>query len=136
LRALDEGRLNANGRVASALFKKATGYEVKAEKLFQFRGEVVRGEYVEHIPPDTSAASFWLRNRAPELWKERCEVDVGGSIEHKFAAMTPDERRADARSLADEIRRAIADGTLIEGEVEDVTDAEDITDEPDLGDLV
>jgi hypothetical protein len=109
--------------VASALFKKATGYEVKTEKLFQFKGEVVRGETVEYVAPDTAAASFWLRNRAPDYWKERREVDVAGSLEHRFSVMTPEERLADARALADEMRRALIEAAqTIDGEAEEIVE--------------
>ena len=30
---------------------------------------------IEH-PPDTQAASLWLRNRQPHRWRDRHEVDV------------------------------------------------------------
>jgi hypothetical protein len=35
-------------------------------------------------PPDTTAAIFWLKNRKPEEWRDKTEVDatVKGSIEH------------------------------------------------------
>jgi hypothetical protein len=120
--ALNDGRELANGRVASALFKRATGYETKAEKVFQYQGQVVRAETLEHHPPDTQAASFWLRNRAPDHWKERREVDVAGTFEHRFSLMTPQERAADAQALADQVRRRLMldQPEVIEGEAIEV----------------
>ncbi|MCY1295079.1 hypothetical protein D9M70_444010 [compost metagenome] len=35
---------------------------------------MVRVPTVKHYPPDPGAAIFWLKNRQPELWKERVEV--------------------------------------------------------------
>jgi hypothetical protein len=121
-RAFDIGRHEADGRVASALFKRATGYETKAEKVFQYQGQVVRAETMEHHPPDTQAASFWLRNRQPDHWKERREVDVAGTFEHRFSLMTPQERAADAQALADQVRRRLMldQPEVIEGEAIEV----------------
>jgi hypothetical protein len=33
--------------------------------------EPVYAEYTEHYPPDTGAASLWLRNRQPEKWRDK-----------------------------------------------------------------
>jgi hypothetical protein len=48
-----------------------------------------------------------VRNRAPDCWKERHEVDVGGSFEHRFLQMSIEERQADARALAEQVRHAL-----------------------------
>ena len=43
--------------------------------------------YVEHYPPDTAAASLWLRNRQPKLWRERSEnVQVTMTLEQMILA--------------------------------------------------
>ncbi len=51
----------------------------------------------------------WLSRRQPELWKERQEVDVSGTLEHRLSQMTPEERARDALELAERIRRRIAE---------------------------
>ena len=38
--------------------------------------EPVYAPYIENIQPDTTAAIFWLKNRRPEVWREKREVDV------------------------------------------------------------
>lgn len=72
--ALNSERLAADEQVASALFNKAVGFKRKAVKAMQHNGQVVLAEYEEHVAPDTAAAFIWLKNRQPELWKDRHEV--------------------------------------------------------------
>ncbi|MOA55620.1 hypothetical protein D3C78_1794470 [compost metagenome] len=40
--------------------------------------QVVREEYVEHYPPDTPAASLWLRNRQPAKWRDKIQTEHSG----------------------------------------------------------
>jgi hypothetical protein len=34
------------------------------------REKPVYAPYVEHVPPDTTAAIFWLKNRDPQHWRD------------------------------------------------------------------
>lgn len=74
--ALDEGRSEATARVARTMYEKATGYSFKSEKIFQYEGEVIRAETIEHVPPDTTAAIFWLKNRDPENWRDVRQIEA------------------------------------------------------------
>jgi len=74
--AIKEGRDIADARVGQALYERATGYSHKAVKLFQFEGAIVEGEYIEHYPPDATSMIFWLKNRRPDLWREKSETTV------------------------------------------------------------
>ncbi len=90
---------------------------------------VVRAPYVEHYPPDTNAALAWLSRRQPELWKDRQEVNVTGTVAHRLAQMTPDERAAFALDLAQQARRRLIDaGVIIEHVAEPAPD-----DQPEAG---
>jgi hypothetical protein len=31
--------------------------------------------YVEHVPPDTTAAIFWLKNRDPANWRDAWQLE-------------------------------------------------------------
>lgn len=73
--ALEQGRADADANVARSLYKKATGYTHQATKVFQYQGVPVVVPYTEIVPPDTEAAKFWLKNRQPELWKDKVEVE-------------------------------------------------------------
>lgn len=75
LKAITRGKLPADAETAVSLYKRANGYSHKAVKIFMPAGfsEPVYAEYTEHYPPDTAAASLWLRNRQRGLWRERQE---------------------------------------------------------------
>jgi len=64
----------ADARVERRLWERAMGYSVATEKLFCSHGKVIRAEIVEHYPPDTTACIFWLKNRQPERWRDRVDV--------------------------------------------------------------
>ena len=69
----------ATGRVEESLYKRATGYEARREKVaFDKEGNVQRATYVEHMPADVGAIKYWLGNRAPERWRERASVEHSG----------------------------------------------------------
>jgi hypothetical protein len=61
--AIRRGKECADTDVAVALYNRARGYSQPAEKIFNSPTGIVRVEYVEHFPPDTNAAKFWLANR-------------------------------------------------------------------------
>lgn len=71
--ALKVGKAPADDRVERSLYHRACGYTFASEKVFQFQGQIVRAETVEHVPPDTTAAIFWLKNRRKEDWRDRHE---------------------------------------------------------------
>lgn len=73
LRAIAEGRHEADGRVAKSLFKRALGYSHDDEHISVYDGVVTRTKITKHFPPDTNAASLWLRNRQPRRWRDRVE---------------------------------------------------------------
>lgn len=73
-----EGKEIADGRVAEKLYHRAMGYSHPAVKIFQHQGEVIREEYTEHYPPDTQAASLWLRNRQPKKWRDKQVQELVG----------------------------------------------------------
>jgi hypothetical protein len=61
----------ATDRVERSLFEKATGYTYPSERIFcNKNGTVTRVPIVEHVPPETAAAIFWLKNRRPEVWAD------------------------------------------------------------------
>ena len=67
--ALEMGKDEADAKVEKSLYQRATGYTFDSEKILVIDEEVVRVETLEHVPPDTKAAMFWLQNRRPGLWR-------------------------------------------------------------------
>lgn len=76
LEAIKKGREDADNAVAISLFKRATGYSHPEEKIFQHNGEIIKTQTRKHYPPDTAAAFIWLKNRCPELWKDRKDNEI------------------------------------------------------------
>lgn len=80
--ALKIGKDAADTRVEMSLYHRAVGYTFDAEKIVTVaRGnnqgsEIERVPYKEHVPPDTTAAIFWLKNRKRAEWRDRIEHEV------------------------------------------------------------
>lgn len=76
LQSLKAGKLAADATVSQSLFRRANGYSHDAVKIFNDRETgVTQVPYTEHYPPDTTAAIFWLKNRQPELWRDKIDVN-------------------------------------------------------------
>ena len=82
--ALKKGKAPADIVVENALYKSATGYyvtikkpiKVKTKRQLAGKGtiEEERIEFVEdemYIPPNPTAQIFWLKNRKPQVWRDR-----------------------------------------------------------------
>ena len=67
------GKAPADDRVEASLYHRATGYSYDAVKIFNHQGVPVIVPYVEHVPPDTTACIFWLKNRRPDEWRNNPE---------------------------------------------------------------
>lgn len=78
LQALKAGKDEADDRVERSLYQKAVGYTFDSEKVFQHQGEIVRAPFREHVPPDTTACIFWLKNRRPADWRDKHEHEHSG----------------------------------------------------------
>jgi len=92
LDARARAREEADGHIAQSLYHRAKGYEHEAVKIFMPPGadEPVYAKYIERFPPDTAAASLWLRNRHPDKWKDRTEQVVAGDLNlHRVFSDTP-----------------------------------------------
>lgn len=77
--ALKVGKDAADDRVEHSLFRRAVGYSYDTEKIaINASGDVTRVPYVEHVPPDTTAMIFWLKNRRPAEWRDRQQLEHSG----------------------------------------------------------
>lgn len=76
LESLKKGKDQADARVASSLFNRALGYSHPDTKFATHEGMITdEKEYTKHIPPDTTACIFWLKNRQKSKWRDKQEVD-------------------------------------------------------------
>jgi len=77
LEAVRLGKGEADDRVEKSLYHRAVGYSFDAVKIFCNKdGDVTKVPYREHVPPDTTACIFWLKNRRPEAWRDCADVSV------------------------------------------------------------
>jgi hypothetical protein len=65
------------GRTERSLYERAIGYNYEAVKIFMpaNRAKLVYAPYIEHVPPDVTAAIFWLKNRDPQHWRESQQME-------------------------------------------------------------
>jgi len=90
--ALNAGKVQADERVSHSLYQRAVGYEHDSVKIFMPASatEPVYAPYREHVHPDTTAAIFWLKNRRPQDWRDRQEVEHSGTVK---TALDPEALR-------------------------------------------
>lgn len=74
------GKDALDARVERSLYQRAVGYTFESEKVFNYQGEVVRAPIREHVPPDPSAALNWLKNRQPDKWRDKQDVEHSGGV--------------------------------------------------------
>ena len=79
--ALKVGKGSTDDRVERSLFQRAVGYSHDAVKIFANNrtGENAIVPYVEHYPPDTTAAIFWLKNRRRGEWRDKVDHEHTGA---------------------------------------------------------
>jgi hypothetical protein len=98
LRALKQGKAEADAKVAHALYQAALGYKHKETvvltnkiKKFSSDGKVI-SEHTEpllvdvekHYPPNVTAAVKWLQARQPEIWSNRLRLEGKIDINHNI----------------------------------------------------
>lgn len=98
LESLKKGKNIADANVASKLYNRAIGYDFE-EKHFEIKqvGKEKPSQFVEskrikkHIPADTTAAIFWLKNRQPDKWRDKKEVNANVNLSDELESMTDEQ---------------------------------------------
>ena len=90
----------ADERVERSLYQKAIGYEIVEQRAIKLKPgpNEERVELVEvrrHVAADTTAAIFWLKNRRPEAWREKSQVEVTSHI----ASLSDEELEREIQQL-------------------------------------
>ncbi len=76
LLALKRGKEEADANIAERLYQRAMGYSHPDTHFSAYEGIVTATPMIKHYPPDTTAAIFWLKNRRPELWRDKTDLTV------------------------------------------------------------
>lgn len=116
LDTIKRGKEVVDREVENALLKKAVGYEyeektfkvvtVKEKRIEERDGkkipievpvekEVLIKKTTKHVAPDTGAAAFWLKNRKPDVWRDKKETEISGalSVNNPYENLTEEELR-------------------------------------------
>lgn len=81
MEALKVGKSIADDRVQNALFQRAVGFSHPDTYVSNHRGVVTLTPITKHLPPETTAAIFWLKNRRPAEWRDKSIIDANHSGE-------------------------------------------------------
>ena len=73
--AIDKGTEISLGNVKRSMYEKAVGYTHPDIHVSNFRGKITKTTVLKHYPPDTTAGAFILKNRDPENWKDKQEIN-------------------------------------------------------------
>ena len=101
------------GKVVRSLAMRAIGYSHPAVKIMMTRdGEVVKVPYIEHYPPDTLAAIFYLKNKAAEFWKDRQEHDLSTGAKQVMQSWAAAVKRLNP--FAEQAQLPVLDAEVVE----------------------
>lgn len=74
--SIKRGKIQADATVAQKLYHRAIGYEHPEIITASFQGMITDTKTVtKHYAPDTTAAIIWLKNRQPDKWRDKQEVE-------------------------------------------------------------
>lgn len=96
---LKKGKEVVDIEVENSLLKKALGFtttEVTKERVLNPEtGKielVVTKSVTKEILPDTTAQIFWLKNRRPDLWRDKQNVELSGKVANNpFEGLTTEQ---------------------------------------------
>lgn len=100
---LKKGKEVVDIQVENALLKRALGYtftEVTKERVIDYdpkTGEAIGShmeivkEVTKEVQPDVTAQIFWLKNRKPDVWRDRKDLGLSGEINNPMAGLSTKE---------------------------------------------
>ncbi|MCI6927954.1 MAG: transposase [Ruminococcus sp.] len=93
--ALKKGKEVVDIQVENALLKRALGYtyEETTSECDEDGKLKVTKVVTKEVVPDTTAQIFWLKNRRPDLWRDKQNIEHSGQINNPFADLTTEELR-------------------------------------------
>ena len=89
---LKRGKEVVDRQVENALLKRALGY--RYDEITMENG-VETKRVTKEVMPDTTAQIFWLKNRKPEEWRDRKDIDLVGEVNtnNPYKDLTSEELR-------------------------------------------
>ena len=74
-KSIKSGKVVADAQVVDSLYNRALGMEVEEVEVRGDGDNEIKRVIKKHILPDTTAQIFWLKNRQPELWRDKPTVE-------------------------------------------------------------
>jgi len=74
----------ADIEVEACLFKRATGYTTTEVHYEEGTQGVKTKTITKQIEPNVTAQIYWLKNRKPDQWRDKTEVEQTGDVVLKF----------------------------------------------------
>lgn len=107
--ALKRGKQVVDIEVENALLKRALGYEYEETETIVEEGSGQKRKVrrvKKHVPPDTTAGIFWLKNRKPKEWRDRYNQEHSGTLDvtHQYEDMDEEELKELAKQYEDIIQ--------------------------------
>lgn len=94
MESIKRGKTQADAEVASSLYHRALGYSHPETKIATADGMITdTKEFTKHYAPDPTAAIFWLKNRQPEMWREKNQTEHSGVV-HNVQHSPEDYKKA------------------------------------------
>ena len=85
---LKRGREVVDIEVENALLKRALGYTYREVTYEEDNGKLKKKKVVDkEVVPDTTAQIFWLKNRKPEEWRDKKNIEVSKPIDETIKEM-------------------------------------------------
>lgn len=78
--AKTRGKEKPDDMVENALLQSALGYEHDSVHITNHQGVVTKTPIKKKYPPNDRSIQFWLKNRRPEKWRDKQEIDLTGSV--------------------------------------------------------
>ena len=67
-----------NNLVQGSLRQRAVGYSHPDVHISNYKGEITQTPITKHYPPDATSMIFWLKNRDPNRWKDKQDIEHSG----------------------------------------------------------
>jgi len=89
--AIKEGKDEFDSdRIEASLKRRATGYEFDEIKEETSKDGPKRTVTTKHYAPEVGAMAFWLKNRRPDRWRDKRNLEVeGGGVTLKVVTNVP-----------------------------------------------
>jgi len=97
--SLKEGKIEADAIVAQKLYHRAIGYEHIETITAAYQGQITdKLDVIKHYAPDPTAAIFWLKNRQPDKWRDKQEIE-SKNINYNYDSTTTEQLEQELEKL-------------------------------------